>query len=516
MAAVTEIDSDVLGLRWAVEESFGVLPTTPEWLRLAPTGYGRFGGSVTMVASDVIRDDRQIEKGEPSDRDGYANFTHNWNVRGMDAILPAAFMADARRKGAQAVTAVDVDASNPDELEVASTTGFQVGDLILGSGFTNAGNNALHVVTAVTADTSVEVADGTLTAEASPPSDAQIAVVGHQFASGTLDVDVSGAYPRLTRTSGSVDFTSFGIIPGESIYIGGDGAGQAFATAANNGIKRVRSVAATYIEIDESAAAMQAETGSGLTVRMFLGTVLKNEQRALIKKRVAQFERTLGAPDDSAPSSLQSQYVVGAMLGTLAVSIPTAGKVGLDLGFVASHQELRTAAQGLKSGDRPSNVFGGFYNTSSDLVSSRVYVIEAGNEAPSALVGYATSLDFTINNNVTPNKAVGVYGATGVTLGKFQVTGRIGAYFTSVAAISAIEAGADVAVAYFLAKDNRGAAISMPLVGLSGGDLEVQPGRSITLPIDSEAATAEVIDSGLNHTLLVTLFDYLPDAAMPS
>lgn len=73
----------------------------------------------------------------------------------------------------ETVTSVVLDGANPDEYHVADTNGFFVGDIVYGFDFTNSANNGYHTVVAVNTG-KVEVANGELVAEASPPATARI------------------------------------------------------------------------------------------------------------------------------------------------------------------------------------------------------------------------------------------------------------------------------------------------------------------------------------------------------
>lgn len=301
MTAVNKIDSNATGLRYQEETSFKVANTANDWIPLEPNEYNDFGGELTLLARNPINDSRQRKKGVITDLDATGGFVSDFTQTNMQDILQGFMYAALRPKGEEIVTAVDLDTTNDDEYEVAATAGFLVGSLILGSNFTNAGNNTMNVVTAITTDASVEVADATLTVEASPPADAQITVVGHEATADDLDVDVTLTFPALTSTI--LDFTTLGLIPGEFVFVGGDATINKFSAAANNGIKRIRSITATRLEFDKSDVAMSNETSSGsLLIRLFFGRVLKNEQSTLIARRTYQLERTLGAPDDASPA----------------------------------------------------------------------------------------------------------------------------------------------------------------------------------------------------------------------
>lgn len=517
MAQVPKIDSNITGLAYAEEAQLGLLPGesglggTPVWYRLQPNSYSDFGGEIVTVAPNPINPSRQRRKGVTTDLNATGGFNHNLTFRNLTDLMQGVMFADIRRKPSEAVTAVDLDTVNPDEYEVASTTGFVQNSLIKGFNFTNSANNALNVVTAVVSNTSVEVASGQLVAEASPPSNARIDVVGHQAASGDLNVVVSGDLPVITSTT--LDFTTLGLIPGEWIFIGGDSAGHKFVDADNNGFKRIRSVSANALTLDKSFTAMSAETGTGLTIRIFFGDVLRNETGDLIVRRSYNVERTLGAPDDASPSQIQSEVLKGAVANEFTLNIPSAELVNTDFTFVATDVEQRTGATGPKQSSVQVFETAKEYNTSSDVGRIRLSTVSSTDEAPTALFAYVTEATISINNNVSPNKAVGVLGAFDVTAGTFTVSGELTAYFSNVSATQAVRNNADVTLDVSFVKDNTGIVYDFPLISLADGRLNVEVDQPITLPLTTEAASGEDIATGLDHTLLITYFNYLPNAA---
>lgn len=517
MAQVQKIDSNITGLAYAEEAQLGLLPGegglggSPVWYRLEPNSYNDFGGEIVTVAPNPINPSRQRRKGVTTDLNAAGGINHNLTFQNLTDLMQGVLFADIRRKGRVLVTAVDIDAGDPDEYEVADTDGFVVNSLIKGIGFTNSANNALNVVTAITADTSVEVATGQLVTEASPPTGARIDVVGHQATSADLNVVASGDLPTITSTT--LDFTTLGIVPGQWIFVGGDTAPTRFVTAANNGFKRVRSVAATVLTLDKSFTAMSAETGTGLTIRLFYGDVLRNETGSLIKRRTYNVERLLGAPDDSSPGDIQSEVLIGAVPNEFSLNVPSAELVNVDVSFVATDNSQRDAATGPKQTGVLTFPAAKEYNTSSDIGRIRLSTVSQTDEAPTALFAYVTEATITINNNVTPNKAVGVLGAFEVTAGTFTVSGELNAYFSTVAATQAVRNNADVTLDISFIKDNTGIVIDLPLIALGDGRLSVEVDQPITLPLTTDAASGEDVNANLNHTMLITYFNYLPNAA---
>lgn len=326
---------------------------------------------------------------------------------------------------------------------------------------------------------------------------------------GDITLTVTGDFATLESTT--LDFTTLGIIPGEWIFIGGDAAVNQFANEENNGFKRVRSVAANEMVLDKSDLPMVADAGTGKQIRFYLGRVLKNEVGALIKRRTYQIERTLGSLDGLDPP--QSEYLVGAVPSEAVLNLGTAALVTVDYSFVAVDNEQRTQAEGLKPGARPDLVESDAYNTSSDLHRIRMALAGGADEAPTPLFGFATDLTLTINNTLTANKALGRLGAFDVTAGTFAVSGTLTAYFSDVASVRAVRNNADVTLDMVFVKDNAGLVVDVPLIALGDGRLDVELDQPIMLPLSAEAATAAKIDPNLDHTLLLTFFDTLPNLA---
>lgn len=505
MAAVNKIDSNVTGLRIAEEETPKVLPMTPEWVPHEPNSYDNFGGEIATVARNPINPSRQRKKGVITDLDAAGGFTSDLTQENLQDLLQGFFFADLRTKAELAVATVD---GNDDEFDPASGGGaYTAGDLLFAKGFDDAANNGLHVVSGIPDATSVPVTSAL--ADATTQSGI-ISRVGHQFVSGDISI-VAGAQPSLV--SAAYDMTDLGLIPGEWIYIGGDLTAEQFATAGNNGFARVREVTEGAIFFDKTAGTMVNDAGTGKTIRIFFGRVLKNETGSDIIRRTYQIERTLGAPDSTKPSEIQAEYLLGAVANELTLNIATADKVTADLSFVAMDHETVTGSDGVKSGDRPALVESDAFNTSSDFTRMKLSLVDESSSNVTPLFAFLTEMSISINNNVSPNKAVATLGAFDVTAGTFEVGGSITAYFSDVAAIAAIRANSSVTLDAHLVKNNKGISIDIPLIVLGDGRPNIEQDQAITLPLSMAAATGAGVHASLDHTALLVFYDYLPTAA---
>ena len=511
MAQVNKIDSNITGLAYAAESYLGVLPGSPVWKRLEPNSYSDFGGNNTKVAPNPINPSRQRKKGVLTDLDSDGGFNHDLTFYNLQEMLESVFFANMRRKGQEIVTAVDEDGVGDDLYLVADTSLFQVGSLVKGFNFNSSANNGLNVVTAIDPDVSVGVADGSLVDEASPPANARVQVVGFEAETGDIDVVVSGDLPTLVSTN--LDFTTLGLVVGQWVFVGGDVATSRFSNEVNNGFKRVRSISENALVFDKSVQTMVAETAGSQSIRIFFGDVLRNETGSQIVRKSFHLERTLGASDSSLPNEIQSEYLLGAIPNEFTLNVPSANLMNMDFNFAAINNLQRTSVQGPLQSDVQIPERADVYNTSSDFARIKMAVVTPGDAAPTPLFAFITEATISINNNLTANKAVGLLGAFDMTAGTFAISGNITAYFANVEAVQAVRNNDDVTIDMIVVKNNQGLVVDLPLIALGDGRLNVEQDQPITLPLSMDAATAEDIAPGMDHTALLTFFAYLPNEA---
>lgn len=502
---INKIDSNITGLRYAEEQSLKTLPVTPIFWPLDPNSYSDFGGQITTKARKPINAARQQKKGVVTDLQASGGFTQDITQNNLTRLMQGFLFADARQKpdsqplnGAAIAVSGVVNSTKTITLATA-LAGVFAGDLVLCSGFGVASNNGLKVVASVTgADIVVDAAAD----EASPPATARVQVVGVVGAAGDFAVAyTAGTLPRLTSVA--LDFTTLGLIAGEWIYVGGDAVGDKFDN--NQGFARINAVAAHYIEFDKTSWTPQADAGAAKTVRLFFGTVIRNEgDPSLIKRRSYDLERTLGNDADG----VMSEHLIGAIANEFTLNYKQGDIVTGDLTFMACDNAQRTGAQGLVAGTRPALVETDAYNSVSDLARISLSSVDPTTSAPTPMFAFATDLSIAVKNNASENKALGVLGAFDVSVGMFEVSGSITAYFASVDAAQAVRDNASVSLDVVMVKTNAGTIIDIPLITLGNGRLAVEQDKAIMIPLDASAA-----QNKFGNTMLFQSFDYLPSAA---
>jgi hypothetical protein len=149
-------------------------------------------------------------------------------------------------------------------------------------------------------------------------------------------------------------------------------------------------------------------------------------------------------------------------------------------------------------------------NATNDVYQIRVQMLDENDASPKPLYAYAEEASIVINNNVTGNKAIGVFGSFSVEVGIFEVSGSLTAYFTTIEAVQAVRRNSDVTMHMIFAKNNVGSLFDLPLISLGNGRLDVALGSSIKLPLDVTAS-----ENKFGTTLVYQNFPYLPKIAMP-
>lgn len=522
MAAET-ISAVNTSLSIGVQSALNIDPSA--WQELLPISYGQFGANVETVNQDVIAQGRQREVGVPVGMTVPAGFSLWFTPTGFKDLHEAMLFTTFRMKANYGITAGEsFDATGANTYSRASgdftagTKPFRVGQLILASNFALATANGLKRIT--TAAATLLTVSETVGSSTPATNEGDIEVVGFQMGTAELGVDASGDLPFLERLTGSVDFTTFGLVPGEWIRVGGDGAATQFDDSENNGYGRVKSVTATTITFDKydsdspTATNMVTDSsGTGKTIQLFFGRVLKNEvSSALYSRKLFQIERQLGDPNP--PTGIQqSQYIHNAVMSTARFSFPLKGLSQVEYSFVGTDDELRTPAQGLKSGTRTLAVSSKAFNMSSDVRRRKMALAVQDDAFEATFFAHVTSFDLTINNNVTPLDEIGTFGSFETNVGAFNADANVEAYFTTVAAQSAVRSGVSVTQDFILWKENRGLVMDFPLVTLGNASLNVTLNEPIKVPITMGAAKATLVDPNYTHTLMLVDFQYLPLAA---
>lgn len=493
-------ESNSTGLSLARETTLGVLPAVPTFRPRAPNSYKDFGPDYKSKARSPINASRQEQKGVVVDRDAAAGWQEDLTYDAFGYMAEAVFFADYRSKGDVAVPAVTAaDGYHP----AAGGDYFKAGDIIAGINFTNAANNGRKVMAA---NGSAQDVNGGNTAD-EPAATGYISKVGHVFGAGDLSMVQNGALYELHSAAGALG--NLGVIPGETVYIGDDAAGNAFASNVG-GFCRIANVSGDgKVAVLDKVQNGGADAGAGKTIAVYLGRVLKNESDPNLIRRISfTMERTLGKDSDEAQHQ-QAEYVHGTLVNTFDMPLNTADKVTTDYVMVGTRYGTVTSAVGPIPANRPVLDDGDAFTTSNDLAFCSLNICGQSTE----LYAFLTDVSISIKNNVKPNKALGILGAFDLTAGNFQVSATCNAYFADVTAQEAIANNDNVTFGFALVRSNQGIVVDLPLVSLGDGKPKVASNNPITVALTMEAARASLLSPATDYTAMVVFFDYLPTIA---
>ena len=499
-------DSNFVGLYVAREQSSGQLPNNAVFREREPNSFDDLGGEYTLLARRQFNASRQRKKGGVVDVDADGGWNEDFTQRGMDDTMEAFFFANMRRKPLSVATAAVAGTS---DFAVASSAGFVEGALVHLRGFKR--NRRLHLVNGITDGTHVSVTTP-LTNEA-VVNGGVLEVVGHQFDAGTLSLELDGGVAHLL--SSDMDMTTFGLIEGEWVFVGGDEDVMHFADVLGFYARiAVGGILEDRLTFDKTTRAIVDDDGATKTIQLFFGYLVKNEDDPdNIVKFTHTVERTLGKDADGT----QSEYLDGFVLNEMTWNSPLADKVNIDVTGVAMHHGKRKGVDGpLSKLNAPGNVSqivkaegDEMFNTSSNVFRLRLSLIDPETLNPTPLFARVTEWNATINNNVSVNKAQGTLGGFDTTAGTFDFDAEFTAYFTTIAAAEAIENNYDATFDAIYSKDNAAVIMDVPLLALGGGRLSVEMDEPIMLPLTIMGA-----ESPFGYTALLNWLPYVPNVGI--
>lgn len=509
---VNKQDSNTVVSSLGEQSALGALATT--LYVLEPNTFADTGGTSSLVSRAPIgtrKKQRGTIIGVDAKGGWNSDFTRSNHLRWLRGFFVANYVAQFTTMpmdGAQiSITSV---AASDQSFNAASGFSFLVNHIVLASGFTNSVNNGLFIVGAGPLGTKIvttgyAVGQAAIINEASPPAGAKLEVVGYRAASGDLNIDSIGELGSTT-----LNFTTLGLQVGSWIFVGGDVTNANFALTTNLGYMRIATIAAHLLSPDKTSFTPAVDPGTGKKIEIwFPHRVIQDAATGSEVLRYYSMERQLG--NDGV--GIQSETLVDMFSNEFTLNVPKKSKINIDLAFLALNCTQRTGTQGLDPtfATRKTSLVGeDAYNTSTDVYRMRVAPVVAGTLNPTPLFGYVSSSNLKVSNGATTNEAVGTKNGFDFNLGDFDVTGTIDAYFTTVAAVQAVNAKTDVTFDMIVASRNAGFYFDIPLIEMDGGMVKVEKNKPVTLPL-----TTNGVQSLAGYVLQFGYWSYLPTAAMP-
>lgn len=514
------LQSEFITLQAAIESSNGVLPTTG-WKAFQPEpgGVQDFYPDIKKLARSPLSSNLMDEKGDAVDLDAHPSLVHDLNMDLLMWFAESMYRSATKWPGSTGTGrwinatgfGAQVTAVTGTAYTVSTGGALPQNTLVYGVGFGVADNNGLHVVGVGSTGTSIVVAG--VSAEASPPANARLYVVGLQGVANDIAVTVSGSVVQIT--SAASIFANFigannGLNVGQWGWLGGGTAaspgllGFGSGASPDRGPFRITAAANGALTIDRTSAAFTADPGSGgKTIQIFFGPWVRNVPGVHTDYKRTSHSLELVMPGVGSGNVTDYVYAIGCGLGTFEVNCPLTSKAVATLGFVGFDvQDPTTTRQtGASSGLAPLDIAA--LNTVNEMKRLRV----TNTDGTSVLVDIE-SWKLSINHNVKPYKKQGTFGAADLIYGKFQVGLAIDGAIAQDDTWKAVRDNRTVMFEALIRNNDCGALFDLPAMTVEGAAPKFDA-QDVAM-FSPSAKTFR--DPTYNFVSALTMFPYLPSS----
>jgi hypothetical protein len=448
----------------------GTTPATPAFRTLRTTGSGISYSPQTVTSGELPGSNRRIKdlRLVGYEAGGAVPFELSWDD-GFFELMQGAFFGTWSnklvREGTSQITTVETTGDT--FATTAVSPAWANGMLVRATGFTNAGNNALHRADSGSTATSLAV-DSNLVNETAPAS-ARLKLVGIRCAVGDCASATAGNTLTISASTGS--WSTYGLVPGEWVKM----SGWTGAAAANNGFARIAAVtSATVLTFDVVPTGFVTNSGTGMTVSLWLGDYLRDG----VVDRSYSVEREF--PDLATPLYEYSRgHRVNASVSVSSRSVATG-----EFSFFGEEADAFSASR-----------FAG----ATTVEAGDADVMDASNNVPQFFEGGVAlpddnevlSFSLNIDNQLRRLPAVGTRGSVGVKAGRALITAEVETYFGSAEMANKVR---NNTASQFMARfqdDNgtRGFLFDLPRTKYTGGGDPSVSGpdtdRTVSLPLQA-------------------------------
>jgi len=468
-------------LAYIRESVFGTVPSTPTLVKLRNTG-----------GNGIVNERAALESGEIRDDRGIADFTLGQNQPALQVPVELSYASyddflmgvmGQAWKGGITLTDVTVDIAGAVVTHNSGTNwttlGLAEGDYIVISGCATAADDGVYYILDLTgAAMTLEQADGTTDASFTTAVDDVITIrsgfIGGRIAANTNNITVAGTAKTYTAASSVWKTIGLkGISKGDLIYLDG------FATAGNNGWKKVASVTTTVLTVEqtctnETLASGNLDIGSGIGVLLSATT-----------SDIPSFTVEEGFTDIT-----QFHHVSGAKVGTFSLSCQPGSKITGSFSLVGAIYSALTGTS-IATALTASNDNDTFNAYRGDLGISSGSITEE--------TGVISGINLQIENSLNRRYALMQENASAIGEGRVKVTGSINAFFTNatLAGLYANQTEFDVYLR-LLDLSNNSYTILLPRIkftkdGRSISENDVTQALDFQALIDEDSVTAMII-----------------------
>lgn len=496
-------------LSYAIEDSLGVLPGSPDWFILEPNSIGTYGATITTVARSPISQNRQRRKGTVTDLDSAVEWEGDLTLSHFtDFIEGFAFAAATNqdldfRAGDATATGYTVPALISDQINKLHFNAAGNTSLIFARGYLTSANNGLNPLDSQPIVTDTELTTANAVVETAP-TNATVDIAGVRAETGDLDITVSGSTATITSGNetpiATIDFTTLGLTVGQFIHVGGIATPEQFTGSLGYG--RVVSIAAAILILDKIDTTLVTAAGTTDTVDLLFGRFIRNvpTNSAEFLERSFQFELAFPNLEVPGPGD-EYEYAKGNFCNTMAVNMPLADKATVNFSFVGTDAlpPSTTRATNAEAPIDPSRT--GAFNTTSDCTRLRIAEVDE-----SGIYTDFKSLTMTFNNNVSPEKILCNLGAQFMNFGNFEIDIEAQLIFNDSRVASAVRENRTMSMDFGLKNDDGAMFFDIPSLTLGGGDREFPVNETVLINTTAQA----FLDPITNTSIGVSLFPVVP------
>lgn len=501
-----------VSLIYTIETALGTAGS--EWFLLEPNEISAFGATITTVARDPISRNRQRRKGTVTDLDSAVEFASDLTLSSFRDFIEGFCFVSGINSDVTEIAATAAETTGDSYTVAALTTAqadkFEVDTLIWVTGGANEANNGLKAVDADIAGsaTSISVAENLVDETAS----FRLSFAGHRVSAAntvTWTWDAGNKLATLEETGVGTLLQALGLTAGQIVHIGsvaaiGGAIQNAFENAAANdmfGYARVQGFTANTVVFDKVDAALQFtdSTDPATPVDILFGQYVRNVPTTSSEFLERSFQFEVEFPNLDTGGGSEFQYALGNFCNTVSFELPLTDKATATFAFIGTDTENPVVAGSRKTGASAagSPTRTGAFNTSSDI--ARLRITEADEDG---ITTDFKSLTMTLNNNVSPEKVLGVLGARFINTGNFEVDIEAQLVFTDGAVVDKIRDNETVTMDFVIKNDDGVIAVDIPSMTLGGGDREFPVDESVLINTTAQAFQDATLGTSIGVSII--------------
>lgn len=484
------------------------------WNTLEPNDIQTFGAELSTTARNPISKNRQRLKGLVTDLDSSVEISSDLTMSVFrDFIAGFCFATGINSDVTQIKSTAAATAANTyavTSITASQSPKLEVSVLLWVTGGVYKENNGLKIIkTDVQTGVATIAVLENLTNET---ADFRVSFTGYRTSSTwTWDAVLSRA--TLLASGVGTRLSALGLTPGAVIHIGsivspGDiDIINGFTRAAASdmvGYARCIALTASAVVFDRVDPALQFTDSSAQSVDILFGEFFRNVPTDDSEFFEQSFQFELNYPNLGDSDTNRYQYSKGNFCNSMTFNLAMSDKAEIAHGFIGTDTEnpVETRKPGADSPIPPTQIKA--FNTSSDVARLRVLDVDGDG-----ITTDFKSLSLKINNNVSPEKVIGLLGAKYLNTGNFEVDIEAQLLFTDSAVVNKIRCSETVSMDFIFRNDDGTISVDIPAMTIGGGGVDYPINASVLINTKSLA----YIDPVTKTSIGVSIFPLpLPNA----